>query len=325
MLTVLAWWSELVEDLHLTQWERVTRATFITSVLVFAFRGSGYYFSRIHGNKSRWGSIAIVFLVACTLTFLFNLLVIDLSKEILNQSSGYLALLIFDMIVAFPILIAMFLSWVYHLFEKNKENQVALAELTTLRRESELNELKRQLNPHFLFNALSNIYSIAYLGDKETPDKIMQLSKMLRYVIYETDVELIHLSKEIEYLKYYIDFQKFRIEKEQQINLNIIGVNEDLRIAPLILLPFAENAFKHSQVASEPNAWVKIKLTTKDTCVLLVIENTIAKEKQPEILNNDGIGLGNIRKRLDLIYKDNFSLNISGNNTFKVVLEIDTK
>ena len=234
-----------------------------------------------------------------------------------------IAEIIFALVFSFIIIVvAMVFARSTVLSRKNKQNELDIARLTALNKESELNELKNQLNPHFLFNALSNIYSIAYLGDKETPDKIMNLSKMLRYVIYDTNVKSIGLSKEVEYLLYYIEFQKFKIKKEQQIEFHFDGYNADFKIAPLILLPFVENAFKHSQVASEPGAWVRINLQTTRNHVLFLVENTISKQNAPEILNNTGIGLENIQKRLKLIYKDQYELIITQNEYFNIQLKI---
>ena len=210
--------------------------------------------------------------------------------------------------------IAMALSWTKQLFEVNKQNQLAILKLESLSKESELNELKNQLNPHFLFNALSNIYSSAYLGEKETPEKIMQLSKMLRYVIYETNVDEITIDKEIDYLNHYIEFQKFKTGRDNQVNFDYEACNLSIKIAPLILLPFIENAFKHSQIAVEPEAWIKIKLESTKDELLFDVLNTISDKNKPEILNNNGIGLDNQKKRLQLVYGDRYSLNITSKN-----------
>lgn len=324
ILIILIWLSELDEDLDLSTWEKIARASLITLTLIIAFLSSRYYFVKIQNKQAKWYVIIGIFLLLCIISYQFNSFFISPSETIINRQLSYSTVYIFDMFLAVHILIAMFLSWAYYLFERNKENELALSNLIALNKESELNELKKQLNPHFLFNALSNIYSIAYLGDKQTPDKILQLSKMLRYVIYETDVKFIDLSKEIEYLEYFIDFQKFKIKKEQQIDFNFSQATENYKIAPLLLLPFIENAFKHSQIASEPNAWVSISLITKNNSIFFSVENTISKKAQPEILNNEGIGLENIKKRVQLIYNTNATLEIFQKETFKITLTINT-
>lgn len=247
-------------------------------------------------------------------------------KENIIEQEKENPLIIFDFIFSFILIFAtMMFARSKALLKDNKQQELDISKLKALNKESELKKLKNQINPHFLFNALSNIYSIAYLGDKETPDKIMQLSKMLRYVIYDTDTAYIKLNKEIEYLIYYIDFQKFKIKKEQQIEFNYEGYNTNLTIAPMLLQAFVENAFKHSQVSSEAGAWVKINLETKENNLFFSVENTISKQNTPEILDNAGIGLENIQKRLKLIYKDRYELKIKQNKNFYIQLKITDK
>lgn len=324
MLVLLVWFLNITDEFYLTVWENLLRGTIMTILMVAVFHISKYYYRRIYSGESKWHVLIFVHLGLTSLGALCNTLFIDPREAANFEGESYFSIIMTDMLIILPISISMVVSWAFYMFDRNKENELAISRLTALNKESELNELKKQLNPHFLFNALSNIYSIAYLKDESTPEKIMQLSKMLRYVIYEADVESIALSKEIEYLLYYIDFQKFKIKKEQQIDFDCQDVNEGLNIAPLLLLPFIENAFKHSQVATEQDAWVKIKLWTKETTIHFSIENTISSQTQPEILNNPGIGLENIKKRLELIYKSAASLNISKGETFQVALKIKT-
>ncbi|MCL3779497.1 hypothetical protein EMN47_03750 [Prolixibacteraceae bacterium JC049] len=225
--------------------------------------------------------------------------------------------------------ITMVVSWALLLYEKTKKDELAISQLETLKKEAELNELKNQLNPHFLFNALSNIYSIAYLGEKETPNKIMQLSKILRYVIYETDVEKIELMREIENINYYLEFQRFKLNELQPIEFNYADCNQALKVAPMLLLPFIENAFKHSQLAVEKNAWIKIDLRNDGNNLFYKIENTISVNKKPELLGIGGVGMENVKKRLELLYPDRYKLDINiedraeGPSVYCVLLEID--
>lgn len=315
ILIGLAWLSEFGEEADLSLGIRVIRATFITIILIVAFQITRYIYWKIPKAAHKWYAAIIALLVLSSASFLFNANFIDPFEIMANQKINYIIVYITDLFAAYSIIMAMFISWAYCLFERNKEIEL-------LNKESELNELKRQLNPHFLFNALSNIYSIAYLGDKRTPDKIMQLSEMLRYVIYETDVDQVDLQYEIEYLEYYIEFQKFRIKREQRIEFDFENADGSLKIAPLLLQPFVENSFKHSQIASEPDAWVSILLRTEGNTILFIIENTISLKSQPEILNNPGTGLENIKKRLHLIYGPNATLNIAKGATYRIELKI---
>lgn len=323
VLIILVWLLNLTEDVYIPLWQRLILSTLLTIVLIITFHLSKYYFRRIQIGQSRWYTLALILIGLSFLGALTNSIFLDPHEQAKYEGESYISVLFFDILATLPVTITMVFSWAFYMFDRNKENELAISRLTALNKESELSELKKQLNPHFLFNALSNIYSIAYLKDENTPDKILQLSKMLRYVIYETDVEFISLSKEIEYIKYYIDFQKFKIKKEQQIDFDCQEIQDGIVVAPLIFLPFIENAFKHSHVATEPDAWVSIKLRAGNDQVHFSIENTISQNCRPEILNNPGIGLENIKKRLDLIYKSNAELEIIQKDTFRVELKMN--
>lgn len=323
-LIVLLWCLNMTESFHIPMWQKIIRASMITLILVSVFHTSKYFYGKIDRGEAKWYTLLFTHIGFLSTGFLINLIFVNPKEAAIQQEESYLEIIFLDMLILLPIIFISLISWAFYLFDKNKKSELAISRLTALNKESELNELKKQLNPHFLFNALSNIYSIAYLKDDQTPDKIMQLSKMLRYVIYETDVNFIVLSKEIEYLRYYIDFQKFKIEKEQQIDFHYQGADDSLNIAPLLLLPFIENAFKHSQVAIEADAWVKIQLWTTNKTIHFSVENSISPRVQPEILNNPGIGLDNIKKRLELVYKSDAQLNITQEDTFKAYLKIQT-
>ncbi len=303
---------------------RAASATINTLVMIVTFQVFRYFFPKIKKDKSNLYKLIFYSLLIATLftasDFLFN----SHDPRSKRELPFYLIIIISALFAIVPIGISMIFSWAFLLANKNRAHELHIEKLKTLNQEAELNELKNQLNPHFLFNALSNIYSIAYLKDEETPDKIMQLSKMLRYVIYETDVDKIRLSKEIDYLNYYIDFQKFKIEKEQCIDFNYETCDQNVQIVPLLLLPFIENAFKHSQISTDKKAWIKMKLSTKENFIYFSVTNTISEKSAPEILNNNGIGLDNICKRLDLVYKDRYSLEIKTENTYHVALSIHT-
>jgi sensor histidine kinase YesM len=322
---VLLWTVNLGEYAMVDVKMSFIRSSIFTVSLIIVFLLFRYYYPALKKNKIElyklifFSSIILMILVTSERYF---------SAKILSEKHYFYwdmkdRYLVMDFIFSLlPIGMAMIFSWSFLLADKNKAHELHIEKLKTLNQEAELNELKNQLNPHFLFNALSNIYSIAYLGDKQTPDKIMQLSKMLRYVIYETNVEFIELSKEINYLNYYIDFQKFKIEKDQNIEFTYESCNQNLMIAPLILLPFLENSFKHSQIATEKEAWIKMSLKSEKDVIHFNLANTISKKTAPEILNNKGIGLDNIKKRLDLIYPKRYVLNIDSEDVYQVQLTL---
>lgn len=322
LIIILVWMMSFVSNPRFDFWHNFVEATVATLFFFIAFQLFKFYYLRLYKkNYKQYLQLWYVVLVVALIFF-----DAQLNSTHFEKMNGYAPEKIYYFLsITFgitSITFSMVLSLAFILVKRNKENELAISKLKALNKESELIELKNQLNPHFLFNALSNIYSIAYLGDKNTPDKILQLSKMLRYVIYETDVDFIPIEKEIEYLKDYIDFQRFKIKKEQKITFDYGQINSRQIIAPMLLLPFVENAFKHSQLAVEPEAWVKISLETKSNSLLFNVENTIGKGIQPEILKNNGIGLENIKKRLQLIYPDMHQLKIETNPTYNIYLKI---
>jgi len=191
---------------------------------------------------------------------------------------------------------------------------------------SELKALKSQINPHFLFNSLNSIYSLARKNSTKTPDKIVQLSDLMRHIIYESNVEFILLEKEVEMVKNYIELQNLRTTEKDKINLKIIGDIKDKKIAPLVFLPFVENSFKHGLKGSAKNIFVEIKIEVLGSILNFEIENSKGKVLDFIDSKYKGIGIENVSKRLELIYPNQHSLKISDNeDTFKVFLQVQLK
>lgn len=190
--------------------------------------------------------------------------------------------------------------------------------------ETELKFLKNQLNPHFLFNTLNNIYSYTYIKDERAAPMLMQLSEMLRYMLYDCNESRVTMEKELQFLKNFIDLQKMKTDKVQTIDCEIDNHIQSFKIAPLLLLPFFENSFKHSDLDSNPYGFIKIRLQFKENKTLYFeIENTKRKNKSNQ-KENSGIGLENVKKRLELLYPQQFDLQINENEqTFKINLILE--
>ena len=187
--------------------------------------------------------------------------------------------------------------------------------------DSELQSLKSQINPHFLFNSLNVIYSLTLNNDKSTPEVILKLSDILRYVIYDSTQDKVLLSSELSLLKKYIDLQKYRIEDDASINFSS-EIEYDVKVAPLIFLTLLENSFKHGIKSEIENVFIDVKLYSDAEKVYFEIENNKPETKRNSNKQN-GVGLENIKKRLALQYPDNHKLKVLDNgNTFKVYLEI---
>ncbi len=188
---------------------------------------------------------------------------------------------------------------------------------------SELAMLRNQVNPHFLFNVLNNIDTLVYPHSQEASEAIMKLSSIMRYMLYESNSELVPIEKEINYLNSYVELQKMRIPSTENIVLNIDIQNQNLRIPPMILIPFVENAFKHSPSKNGKGPEIKLSLHDHEDLVHFEIENGIDLDtiEKDEV---GGIGLQNVKRRLDLMYKkEKYHLNIDHHaDRYKVQLTL---
>ncbi len=190
---------------------------------------------------------------------------------------------------------------------------------------SELTGLRSQLNPHFLFNALNTIYGLSRQNSRMTSQSVILLSDILRYVLYEGNVDKISLSKEIHFLEEYVEFQDLRQRKGTVIRLEKKIDNSEQEIAPLLLLPFVENAIKHGPGGKLDNAWVHIEITQSENKLQFNCSNNyLLNMQKEEDVKSGGIGLLNVKRRLELLYKNNHVLKIEDKDgVFSVSLTLD--
>jgi len=187
--------------------------------------------------------------------------------------------------------------------------------------ETELNFLKSQVNPHFLFNTLNNIYSLALKKSDDTATVVVKLSKLLRYMLYETQHPQIAIQKEIHFLNDYIELEKIRYGNRLNIQFDHQTDDENAGILPLILVPFVENAFKHGASESTEKASIHIVLKLLQQKLFYTVENTF--ESEPDATISEGIGLKNLRRQLELRYRS-FNLETKmETKIFKATLSID--
>jgi len=198
-------------------------------------------------------------------------------------------------------------------------------ELQKQNTESQLQLLKAQIHPHFLFNTLNNIYSYTQ-GNSPTASKlVMGLGDMLRYMLYECNQPLVPLDKELQMLKDYITLEKIRYGNSLDVHVYVARDTDGLMIAPLLLLPFVENCFKHGASHMIDQPWVNLHISVDDTEVRMKLLN--AKPADYKTISvTQGIGIGNVRKRLDLLYPGKYSLDIQEEEdvfivNLKVILE----
>lgn len=199
-----------------------------------------------------------------------------------------------------------FLSTVYKFTVDWFFNEREKTELEKQKLTAELAFLKSQINPHFLFNSLNNIYSLAYQKSDAAPNAILKLSEIMRYMLYESNDSKVSLEKEIGYLKSFIELQKLRFKGDAQVVLEIEGQVAQQQIVPLLLISFVENAFKHG-LATDKNHPIHINISVFEDNLMFTIKN------RKNLQNKDqtgGIGMINVVRRLDLTYPRKYKLNV---------------
>lgn len=209
---------------------------------------------------------------------------------------------------ASPMLIKFFKLWTI----KQREWLSAQQEKIT----AELQLLKAQVHPHFLFNTLNNIYSFSLEQSPKTPEMILKLSSLLSYMLYDCRSEEVRLEKEIEIMKNYIDLEKERYGNSIDISWNVDGEIKDSFIAPLMMLPFLENAFKHGASEQIEKCWISVDIAARQEYLTFKIANS-KNEYAP--YNTHGIGINNVKKRLELLYPGNHELKMTDEGSFFVV------
>jgi two-component system LytT family sensor kinase len=188
--------------------------------------------------------------------------------------------------------------------------------------ETELQLLKAQINPHFLFNALNNIYSLTYMKSEKAPDSVLKLSEMLRYVLEDCSSEKVPLRNEIAYMNNLIDFYKMKSPGKRKIQFTENIGNMDVRIAPMLFIPFIENSFKYSRIEEDKSGYILIHLQETAGKLYFTIKNSIFLERT--ILNGSRKGIANVQQRLEIIYPQKHKLTIGEEgNEYSVELEID--
>lgn len=186
---------------------------------------------------------------------------------------------------------------------------------------AELNFLKAQINPHFLFNTLNNLYYLAYSKSENTTEVIAKLSQMMRYMIYDSNHPKVLLSKEIEYMQSYISLERLRLNNQIPIQFEVKGNTDNIWIAPLIFITFLENAFKHGVSNSNPKAWVDISIELNGKECVYTVKNSKAGIGNGE---KSGIGLQNVQRRLALSYPGQYELKMDdAADTYFVELKLN--
>lgn len=253
-----------------------------------------------------------ILLIAVFNIHLIRLLTVNDNNLSVSYRAGFSSMLIIVLLVnLMAIFIALVVRYMMRQSEK-KQKEV----------EAELAWLKNQINPHFLFNTLNNISSLAQIDGDETQEAIMQLSDLLRYAMYETNKPEVPLEGEVEFMRNYIDLMKLRCNEMTKVSETFRVDNDKTVIAPLLFISLVENAFKHGMDSNAP-ATIDISLTQKDSTIVFTCDNT-NNPKPSKDRSGSGIGLENTRRRLNLLYPNRYQWEqtITSENIYHVKITI---
>lgn len=225
--------------------------------------------------------------------------------------------LLFMMVVVYLVVLLVsafkLLKQNYSSVAKNKDLENKILEAHLKLKEQELHYLKMQVHPHFLFNTLNTLYGHALKKSEETPDMILRLSNLLDYLLYQVDKPRVSLSNEIEHIKDYIALEKMRFRDSLSVTFEYPGDTSEISIAPMLLIPFVENSFKHGEII-DGKLHINIHLNLQEELLNFKIKNSVKSAE--EKINQNGIGLENVKKRLELLYSDVHTLSIKRTENF---------
>ena len=269
-------------------------------------------------SSKKWGWIALILLFAFIYFYVSSRVILSFAEDLdirffkrFSPSAHH-----------FRELIGTLLFITYARFIRLTENWIVdqrlKSELIKQNKESELALLKSQVSPHFLFNTLNNIYSLVYQQAGTAPSAVMKLSEIMRYMLYEASTDKVMLEKETDYLFSFIELQSLRLHQKNFVEFILKGQTNNKKIAPMLLIPFVENAFKHCDKKVTPPGIV-IKLDASGDKIYFEVKNKVSMDKPSTSEVQGGIGLKNVKRRLNLIYPSTHELMIENNETDYII------
>lgn len=269
--------------------------------------------------KSFAGAFFVFALAITVFLFLTKIAQKNILKHSMSSESYYSVASIF---YAFFLLCFMCgVALAIKLIRQSLRAKEAEQEMTKKRLETELRFLKAQTNPHFLFNTLNNIYGLARKKSDDTAEVVMKLSKLLRFMLYETNKPYIPIEEELRVMEDYIELEKIRYNQRLKIDFTKDIDRQHEPIAPLILLPFVENAFKHGAGETIHESYINIKVQLQKGNLSFSVENSKSEDNQSEI--TEKIGLSNVRRQLELMYPEHRLSIENQSSNFRIVLELN--
>ncbi|MCG8474124.1 MAG: sensor histidine kinase [Cytophagales bacterium] len=296
----------------------VIRTGYEFGVVFFSFYASYYnYIYAVKKNK-KW-LVAIGFLVL--LLLYFKLMLADAFSIIPREGTPVLDIVI---VIVFWFFLFIYSSMLAH----SKLSFDAVQLMNQLERErlkNELNFLRAKINPHFLFNTLNNIYSLAFQKDDLAAPMIAKLSSLMRYTLSDCDTPRVPLGKEFDFLKKYIELQQLKSRIPWNVDVYFEESELAYQIAPLILVNFVENAFKHSGIENDPEGWIKVSGVMEDEELIFTVQNSVKKSKA-ELIKSTGEGIQNAKRQLELNYPGRYEFVIENESKFfHVTIKIKLK
>jgi sensor histidine kinase YesM len=223
---------------------------------------------------------------------------------------------------AFTSVFLVFFSLGLRMIERNETIERRQKELEKEKLNSELAFLKSQISPHFFFNTLNNIYSLIGINTQDAQNAVLKLSKLMRYLLYDSEQGLSQLSSEIDFMNNYIDLMRLRMSEKVKLHVNFPSKYENAAIPPLLFIPFIENAFKHG-ISYREKSFIDITLEVGKEWITFTCRNSIVKPMEEIGTDQSGIGLDNVRKRLNLLFPGRHELTIDRENAaFHAILKI---
>jgi len=259
------------------------------------------------------------------LTFVSGLFVVFFIKWLHSRFEISYLLFLFVSFFLMNVTIGMFAK----LIRQRIKSKIEKAEIKAVNSETELQLLQSQLSPHFLFNTLNNLYGLSIAEHQKLPPLLLKLSDLLRYAVYDAKETYVPLKDELAYLKNYMDFEKIRIGERLELTTELeIVTGPGIKIAPMLLIVFVENAFKHSKNTNDQKIYIDITLKIWGNAILFSCINSynIHSKESFETSHASGLGLANVTKRLQLLYPNEYDLKIEEDkNTFTVMLRVNAK
>lgn len=264
---------------------------------------------KLSTNKNKW--LLITLIATAVIPILITAYeIITTGKESVEFLGNYNPIVAVIIITYYVVLIGLGVFWL-------TKQLISIIKLKNEKAKTELMLLKSQVNPHFFFNMLNNLYGLVGTDAKKGQELILKLSDMMRYSIYEGEKDIVTLKEEVEYLKNYIELHKMRYHKNIDINFNC-QIEDDYKVMPLLFIILLENAFKHGVERLRNNAYVNINMSTIENEIQFTVENNF---DNTENRTEPGIGLKNLKRRLELAYPNKHKLSFSTvENVYKVQL-----